>query len=231
MANEIKYKVGFDVNHSDLNKLKSSLQQLQKLSISDIMKINDSDRSSAITTLNDIKRQAINVQEALKTAFNAKLNTVNIETFNKSLQKSNTSIEQIYSTFSKGGVAGENAFRSLTSQVLTTNVQLKETHSLLDNIATTLSNTIKWNLASSAVNTMSQSIQQAWGYVKNLDTSLNDIRIVTNKSAEQMANFAVQANQAAQTLGRTTTDYTKAALIYAQQGIGNEIFKTGFVYA
>jgi len=81
-------------------------------------------------------------------------------------------------------VAGENAFRSLTSQVLTTNVQLKETHSLLDNIATTLSNTIKWNLASSAVNTMSQSIQQAWGYVKNLDTSLNDIRIVTNKSAE-----------------------------------------------
>jgi len=31
---------------------------------------------------------------------------------------------------------------------------------------------------------MSQSIQQAWGYVKNLDTSLNDIRIVTNKSAE-----------------------------------------------
>ena len=69
---------------------------------------------------------------------------------------------------------------------------------------------------------MSQSVQQAWGYVKNLDTSLNDIRIVTNKSAEQMANFAVQANQAAQTLGRTTTDYTKAALIYAQQGLSDE---------
>jgi len=37
-----------------------------------------------------------------------------------------------------------------------------------------------------------------------------------------MANFAVQANQAAQTLGRTTTDYTKAALIYAQQGLSDE---------
>ena len=37
-----------------------------------------------------------------------------------------------------------------------------------------------------------------------------------------MANFAVQANQAAQSLGRTTVDYTKAALIYAQQGLNDE---------
>ena len=37
-----------------------------------------------------------------------------------------------------------------------------------------------------------------------------------------MANFAVQANEAAKSLGRTTTDYTKAALIYAQQGLDDE---------
>ena len=35
-----------------------------------------------------------------------------------------------------------------------------------------------------------------------------------------MANFAVQANNAAKELGKTTTDYTNAALIYAQQGMG-----------
>ena len=86
-------------------------------------------------------------------------------------------------------------------------------------------NTVKWNIASGAVNAMTRSIEQAWGYVKNLDTSLNDIRIVTGKSADEMANFAVQANNAAQTLGRTTTDYTKAALIYAQQGNGPKIFE------
>ena len=45
-----------------------------------------------------------------------------------------------------------------------------------------------------------------------------------------MANFAVQANNAAKELGKTTTDYTNAALIYAQQGIGNKIFKANSIY-
>jgi TP901 family phage tail tape measure protein len=89
-------------------------------------------------------------------------------------------------------------------------------------MATTLGNTIKWNAASSVVNGLSRSVEQAWGYVKSLDSSLNDIRIVTGKSADEMANFAKQANEAAQSLGRTTTDYTKAALIYAQQGLSDE---------
>lgn len=92
-------------------------------------------------------------------------------------------------------------------------------------MATTLANTVKWNIASSAINIMSGSIQQAVGYVKALDTSLNDIRIVTNKTADDMGAFAEKANEVAQSLGKTTTDYTEAALIYAQQGIGNKIFK------
>lgn len=97
-------------------------------------------------------------------------------------------------------------------------------------MATTLTNTIKWNVASGAVNNMSRAVEQAWGYTKSLDTSLNNIRIVTGKSAEEMGNFAVKANEAAQSLGKTTTDYTNAALIYAQQGIGNKIFKANVIY-
>ncbi|MEE3324397.1 MAG: phage tail tape measure protein [Methanosphaera sp.] len=58
--------------------------------------------------------------------------------------------------------------------------------------------------------------------MKSLDTSLNNIRIVTGKSADEMANFAVQANNAAKELGKTTTDYTNAALIYAQQGLNDK---------
>jgi TP901 family phage tail tape measure protein len=98
---------------------------------------------------------------------------------------------------------------------------VRESHAILDKMATTLANTIKWNAASGAVNGLTRSVQQAWGYVKALDGSLNDIRIVTGKSADDMANFAVQANNAAKELGRTTTDYTNAALIFAQQGLSD----------
>jgi TP901 family phage tail tape measure protein len=88
----------------------------------------------------------------------------------------------------------------------------------------TLANTIKWNISSAAVNKLSGSLQEAYGYVQHLDSSLNDIRIVTGQSAEEMASFAEQANEAASALGRTTTDYTEASLIFAQQGLtGDEL--------
>lgn len=138
------------------------------------------------------------------------------------MRQSGTSIEQVYQAFKAAGTTGEAAFRSLSSQVLSTNIQLKETHSLLDKMATTMANTVKWNAASAAVNGMTRSVEQAWGYVKSLDTSLNNIRIVTGKSADEMANFAVQANNAAKELGKTTTDYTNASLIYAQQGLNDK---------
>ena len=230
MANQIRYQVGFDVQQNNLNQLKASLQDLQKLKISDIMKINETDAASATSALNKIKDEAGKVEDALKQAFNTKLNTVNIETFNQSLKQSGTSIEQVYQAFRAAGSTGETAFRSLSSSVLSTNIQLKETHKILDKMATTLANTVKWNASSAAVNELTRSIEQAWGYVKSLDTSLNDIRIVTGKSADEMANFAVQANNVAKELGKTTTDYTNAALIYAQQGIGNKIFKANSIY-
>ncbi len=225
MANQIRYQVGFDIQKQGLNELKSSLQQLSKMKLSDLMKIDSSDTMSADKALQRIKEQAQNVETALNKAFNAKLDTVNIEAFHKALSEAGeagSSIEQVYSAFSRAGSAGQNAFRLLSNQVLSTNVQLKQSHTLLDNIATTLANTVKWNIASSAVNSLSNSVQQAFGYVKSLDTSLNDIRIVTNKSAEQMDLFAEKANEAAQSLGKSTTDYTDAALIFYQQGLDDK---------
>ena len=85
-----------------------------------------------------------------------------------------------------------------------------------------MSNTIKWGISSGAWNTFTGSFQQAYGYVKNLDSSLNNIRIVSEKSADEMARFANQANKAAKSLGATTLDYTNASLIYYQQGLDEE---------
>ena len=222
MANQIKYQVGFDIQKQGLNQLKASLQQIQKLKFSDIMKINNTDLTSARDILRSVQQDAGKVEEAFNKAFNTKLNTINIESFNKQLNKSNLTIESIYKSFSKAGATGEAAFRNLSTQLLSTNIQLKESHTLLDKMAKTLTNTVKWNLASGAINTVSRSIEQAWGYTKSLDASLNNIRIVTGKSAEEMGNFAIKANEAAQGLGKTTTDYTNAALIYAQQGLSDK---------
>ena len=157
---------------------------------------------------------------ALNKAFNKDLGTMNVVKFNKELQK--LDLNRIHSDFSKAGAAGQNAFRSMTTEILTTNMQLKQSHTLINKMAETMANTVKWGIASSVMNSFTGSVQKAYGYVKNLDSSLNDIRIVTGKSAEEMDIFAVKANKAAKALGQSTRNYTDASLIYYQQGLAEQ---------
>ena len=158
----------------------------------------------------------------MKTAFNPTLNTSNITAFKNELEKSGMSLKQIQSDFSRFGSTGDRAFNQLTTSVLTTNLKLKETNSLIDSMGKTMVNTVKWGVASSVMNTFTQSVQGAFQYVQSLEKSLTNIRIVTGDSTEKMAQFAEQANRSAQALGRSTLDYTKASLTYYQQGLNAE---------
>ena len=217
---EIKYSVSFDVNMQRLNQ---AFDKIRKLTTHDLMKINpDINTDQATKQINELWKQTSALETAFEKAFNPKLNTVNIQTFNKSLKDSGTSLQKVYNEYKKAGSTGESAFRAMSSKLLDTNIKLKETSGLFKEIGTTLKNSVKWNIASSVINTFSGKVQEAYGYVKNLDSSLNDIRIVTGKSAEEMDKFAEKANKAAQTLGKSTTDYTKASLIYYQQGLSDE---------
>jgi hypothetical protein len=67
-----------------------------------------------------------------------------------------------------------------------------------------------------------QGISEAVTYVKDLNASLNDIRIVTNYGVDEMKEFANYANKAAKALSTTTNEYAKASLIYFQQGLTDE---------
>lgn len=218
----IDYTVGFKTDKSGLNQVKKSLEEIRNLSQNDLAKAMNIDTSTAQKNLLTARQEAIAVENAFRKAFNQKLNTVNIDKFNQSLKQSNTSLQQVYQNFSSVGATGQNAFRNLINQMTNSNFQLKETSSLIKEMGTTLMNTVKWNIASSAVNSISGSIQQAYGYVKNLDSSLNDIRIVTGKSADEMTKFAEKANDAAKALKKSTTDYTNASLIFYQQGLGDQ---------
>ena len=101
-------------------------------------------------------------------------------------------------------------------------MQIKQSSKLLDDMATTFKNTVRYGISSSVFNNLSNSIQKAYNYTKALDTSLNDIRIITGYSADEMEKFAVSANRVAKDLGRSTKDFTEASLIYYQQGLGAE---------
>lgn len=224
MANNIRFNIGFDVDKKGLEEIKNELKSIQSTTTEEYLKINinQTDLNQVTKDLAEINYAASTVQNALDKAFNAKLDTFNIQTFNNYLKDADLTLDEVYSSFSKLGTQGQSAFRKLSQQILTTNTQLDKTSTVLDDLFQTLSNTVRWNVASTAVNALAGQVSQAFGYVKNLDSSLNDIRIVTGESAEQMDEFARKANDAAIALGQQTTEYTNSSLIYYQQGLGDE---------
>lgn len=224
-GNQITFGVGFNVNESNLNKLKQSLKEIQQLTAQDLVRNGQfNNLQQAEQQLKHIKQSAAEVQDALSRAFNANLGTTNITKLNTELKK--IDLNTIARNFGQAGAAGQAAFNQLSTSIFKVNTQLKQSSSFISNIRTTLANTIKWNIASSAINTFTGSIQSAFNYVKALDASLTDIRIVTGQSREEMAQFAQQANDAAQALGRQTKDYTNAALSFYQQGLNETEVQT-----
>ena len=224
MANK-QGRIGFSVDfkkgdQSGLRDLRTQLESLQQISVKDI--INTGNLTEANQKLGQVQETAKKVQQALEDSYNAKLDTTDLNKFQKLLKDQGLNLQAIKKDFAEAGIQGQIAFRNLNTELLTTNKYAKQTSQWLDKMAETLSNTVRWSIASTAVNSITGSIQKAYSFTKQLDSSLNDIRIVTEKSADDMDRFARKANEAAKALGAQTLDYTKASLIFYQQGLSDE---------
>lgn len=216
----IDYTVGFKTDTNGLSTIKKQLADLSNINYKDFLNVNPTNLNTTEQELEKIKGTVKEVESAYNEAFDSTTGITNIDKLSKSLSKIGT--DNIYNDFKKLGPAGIQAFNNISQQVSKVNLKFKETNNFLTKMGETLTNTIKWGISSSLMNKFVGSVQQAYGYVQHLDTSLNDIRIVTGKSADEMDKFAEKANKAAQALGSSTTEYTEAALIYYQQGLSDE---------
>lgn len=153
------------------------------------------------------------------------LGTLDLSKFTNSLQKSGMSLKEYQQKLSLLGTSGQQAFAKLAMSISTAELPLRRTSNLVTQLGVTLKNTAKWQLSSSMLHGFMSAISSAYGYAKDLNESLNNIRIRTGQSTEEMARFAEQANKSAQALSTTTNAYTKAALIYYQQGLDDEQVK------
>lgn len=223
MANggRIDYTVGFKADLSGLNSVRSGLKEIQNLTAQDYM-IRFSTTNSlqqAERELETLKAQVAQIEVAYTKSFDSKLGVLNIQTLDKELNKAGIRSQNLFNTLAK--VGQENVFNKMIEQATTANYKLKQTNDFLEDIGHTITSTIRWGIASRLMNEMVGSIKGSFGYIKDLDTSLNDIRIVTGKSADEMARFARESNRAASKLGQTTRSYTDASLIYYQQGLSD----------
>ena len=213
----IEYELGLSVDSAGIDALK---RQLATLRIDIQGKGALEELSSELTTAYNAADELENI---LNRSWNSKLGQLDLSAVRREIQSTYNGVGNLKSSLEQGGKLGALAFDSFAKAVLNTNVYIKQSSSLLDEMATSMKNTIKWGITSSVFNNLTNSLQKAWSYSVDLDSSLNDIRIVTNKTADEMERFAKNANNAAKSLGASTKDYTKAALIYYQQGDSDEI--------
>lgn len=217
MGNDIQVNLGFT---ADIEAAKAQIQQLQ-VSLSNLTKnarLNDNSLGFSAEIQKSITL-ASELQVALKNAVNIKTGSLDLSKFSDSLSKNGTSLSQYAAALGKLGPTGAQVFSQLASAITTAEIPLKRTNTLLTDFASTMKNTIKWQLSSSIVHGLMSETQEAFRYAQDLNQSLTNIRIVSGKSADEMSRFAEKANQAAKALSATTLDYTNASLIYAQQGL------------
>lgn len=219
----------YQVNLQFTADAKQAQQQLENLQRQLDMLATSSIKNSVGTGLSSqITKSAMAVQQLkvqLQEATNVDTGKLDLSKFTASLKASNMDLNKYANVLKSLGPEGSKAFSNLATAISQSEMPLRRTNALLTETWTTLKNTARWQFSSSLLHGFIGSVQQAYGYAQDLNESLNNIRIVTGQSADQMAKFAVQANKAAKQLSTTTTKYTDAALIYYQQGLSDEEVK------
>ena len=158
--------------------------------------------------------------QALSSSLNPQTGLLDLNKFQKQLN--GLSLSQLEQSMSKVGATGQQAFGNMIGQIGRMDTSFKSISSFADKIFNTMGNTVRWGITASIFQTIQNSLYRAADYVQELDTSLNNIRIVTSASNEDMRNFALYANEAAQAIGASTTSFTDAAQLYAQNGFNEE---------
>ena len=175
--------------------------------------------------IQDANRAVAQLKTQLSQATDWRTGNLDLTKFDEAMKKSGMSLSKYQDQLYTLGLEGEKAFVGLVRSITMADVPLKRSSKLLDDLWTTMKNTAKWQLTSSTIHGFMGAVQTAYGYAQDLNSSLNEIRIVTGASVDKMAEFAREANAAAKALSATTTDYTNASLIFYQQGLSDSQVK------
>lgn len=200
--------------------------QLQELQNSLTRLVNTSTKQSTglglTKELNDATTAAAELKVHLDQAVNVNTGNLDFSKLSESLKRSGKSLSIYGEQLQKLGPDGQKAFSQLAQSITNAEIPIKRSNAAVQELWTSLKNTARWQMSSSMLHGFMGAIQSAYGYAKNLNESLNEIRIVTGHNIDYMDKFAERANKAAKALSATTLDYTNASLIYYQQGLSDK---------
>lgn len=209
----------FKANTSQAKQSMTQLQQLlTQISTGAGIKV---DSGSIVSASKAAKELAYH----LSAAYNADTGKLDLGKLNASLNSAKANIGDLSSRLFQAGTTGQQAFVQLAKSMSMAEAPAFKLNGIVTKLWTSLKNVAAWQISSSILMGFTSSISEAYQFAQDLNESLNEIRIVTGSSAEEMQRFAKEANKAAKALSTTTTKYTDASLIYFQQGLSEKEVK------
>ena len=221
MPKQLNQRLNFQIDVSQARQ-QLRLLQAQMDALTDTSGFSRNFQNGLTSEIMSATKAATLLKTQLTQAINPLTGNLNLTKFNDQLMASQMSIRDYKNQLSALGTVGNQAFNGLARSIATAETPLLRTSQAASAMWTALGNAARWTATSTAIHGVMSTAASAMNYVKNLDSSLNDIRIVTGQTQEQMNIFATKANEAAKALNTTTNNYAKAALIYYQQGLSNK---------
>ena len=220
MAKNLQVNLTFS---ADTSAAKAQLQQLQQtLSNLAATPITGGKTKQMQADIAKATESALQLKIALQNATNVDTGKLNFTKFSQQLKQNKMTLQDYAMQLKSLGPAGAQAFSQLAQSIRQSETPLIQLQGKAAALGKTLANTARWMMSSALLQGVTRAFTGTIDYAKELNESLNNIRIVTNKSEESMSKFAKQANEAAKALSTTTTKYTDASLIYYQQGLGDQ---------
>lgn len=207
----LNLEIGYSVDKSGLNQIKTSL--------SDLMNSSKAIGTNISAGMKEANAQVKQLTGLLAASTNAQTGALDVAKFSTGLTNAGMSLSNVRNSLSAFGHEGVATFSTLNKQLLSAQTTMTKTEGIAAQLGKTFTNTFLYSFSYRIVGSFIQGISNAVSYVKDLDKALTDIRIVTKESSAEMERFAEKANIAAKNLGVSTKAYTEAALIFTQQGL------------
>ena len=176
MAKQLNVSLGFT---ADTSQAKAQLQDLQNQLSKLALTTGTGQKLGFTKEIQEATTAAAQLQVQLKNAMNVNTGTLDLGKFSEAMNKSGMSLAKYQQQLSNLGPEGDKAFAQLAQSITNAEIPLKRASSLTTELWTTLKNTARWQLSSSMLHGFMGTLQSAYGYAKDLNESLNNIRIVT----------------------------------------------------
>lgn len=165
-------------------------------------------------------KQAQILEKALQKATTDK--GLSFRSLNSELQKAGTTASEMVATLAAAGPAFAGSLDSFLGAFATADRNLIGISSKIKEMQRVMTQSIKFTAAAQIQQFVSGQIQEAISWVKELNSELNTIAIVSGKSAEAMDAVYESVIRNAKELRVAADDYAYAAQIFYQQGLGDD---------